>query len=109
MLNSATVAEAVEFGHATLKIAEPMPHHDEKHRHEDDGVLVDFNGDDMSQEQKAKAFDELRSRTAFRHTGKRYQPTLQDLDRARYHCRLEMGKILNEVRGRTHHAFERAF
>jgi hypothetical protein len=103
------VAEAVEFGHATLKEAEPMPVHDEKHRHEDDCVLVDFNAEDLSQEQKAKAYDELRSKSAFRHTGKRYKATLQDLDRARYHCRLEMGKILNEVRDRSHTVFERAF
>lgn len=55
-----TVAEAVEFGHATLIQADPMPLHDKKNRHEDDGVLVDFNAEDMSQEQKAKAYDELR-------------------------------------------------
>lgn len=103
------MAEAVEFGHATLIQADPMPLHDKKNRHEDDGVLVDFNAEDMSQEQKAKAYDELRSKAAFRHTGKRYNPTLQDLDRARYHCRLEMGKILNEVRGKNHTVFERAY
>lgn len=92
-----TVAEEVEFGLATLKEAPPLPHHEEKPAHESEWFNVEAPSENMTDPEKAKAWDALTRKTGFKHNGQRYKPTLQDLDRARYHCRLEMGKILNEV------------
>lgn len=51
----------------------------------------------MSEAEQAQAYKKLYRKPAFRHSGKPYGDTLYDLDRARFHCRLEMGKILNEA------------
>lgn len=53
--------------------------------------------ENLTDEQKIKAFDNWNSKTTFVHPEDPYPPTLRGLATARLHCRFEMGKILDEV------------